>query len=114
MPSWRRITLPDQQSGERDDERRHADERHDDLQRDRSADRDRGGDRDEPRILVSRFRHLQLGDHDACQAADVADREVDLADEQDKHDPDRDHRHSGHLADEVRELTALKKQGSST
>ena len=61
-------------------------------------------DRDQPRVVVARARQLQLGDDDAGDAADVADREVDLADQEHEDDADRDHGRPGHLHDQVVEV----------
>ncbi len=47
---------------------------------------------------------LHLGRGDRSNAAQVADREVDLAEEQHEDDAVRDHRHPGHLQDDVHEV----------
>ena len=99
-------SLPDEQAGERDHEGRHAEEGDErSLGRsDRTAYRERGKDRDQARVLVTRARQLQLGNDDARDAADVADREVDLADQEHEDDADRDDGHARHLLDQVREV----------
>ena len=98
--------LPDEQSGERDDERRHAHERDERSlgAADRGSAEDCDRDRDQTREVVPRARNLQLGDEDSREAADVADGKVDLADQQDEDDADGDHGHAGHLPDQVREV----------
>ena len=98
--------LPDLIAGERDDERGHADERHDRaLERaDQRACADRERDREQARELVRAARQRQLGDDDARDAADVADREVDLADQEHEDDAVGEHRHAGHLRDDVGEV----------
>ena len=50
------------------------------------------------------MRHLRHDD--AAHAGDVADREVDLADQEDEDDAVGEHRDAGHLRDDVREVAA--------
>ena len=52
-----------------------------------------------PAVLDAEHRH-----HAGGEAADRADREVDLAEQQDEHDADRDRRHGGDLQGEVGEV----------
>ena len=47
---------------------------------------------------------LELGGSERCDAAHVPDREVDLAEQQDEDDAERDHRHSRHLEHDVHEI----------
>ena len=98
--------LPDLEAGERDDERRHADERHDRaLERaDRHARDERSEDRDEPVVLMRAARELELRDDHARDAADVADREVDLTDQEDEDDAVGEQRDPRHLQDDVVEV----------
>ena len=98
--------FPGETAGQRDDERRHAEERHErPLKRsDRDADEDGEQDRDHTRELVRAPGQLQLGDGDAGEAADEADGEVDLTEQQDEDDPERDRRGSGRLDDQVVEV----------
>ena len=99
-------SLADQEPRQRDDERRHAEERDDRPLNcpDPRAEQNRQCDRDEPRIVVARAGQLELGHRDARETAQVADGEIDLADQQHEDDADRDHRHPGHLADQVHEV----------
>ena len=53
---------------------------------------------------MARAGELELCDGDARKPADVADRKVDLADQEHEHDADGDHRDPGHLPDQVREV----------
>ena len=53
-------------------------------------------------------RQGHLGDDDARDAADVADREVDFAEEEDKHDAVCEQRHPGHLRDDVAEVAGAE------
>ena len=47
---------------------------------------------------------VSSGDDDAGDAADVADREVDLADQEDEDDAVGEHRRADHLRDDVGEV----------
>ena len=102
--------LADEQAGERDYEGGNADERDDRPLRepDHDAGQDRERERDETGIVVAGPRLLVIGDGDAREAAEKADREVDLADQQHEHDSDRDHRRAGHLPDQVLEVDGGK------
>ena len=53
---------------------------------------------------MARAGQLELGHRDAREPAQVADGEIDLADQQHEDDADRDHGHAGHLADQVHEV----------
>ena len=64
-------------------------------------------DRDDPRDLVP-VRESQLRDDDAGDPADVADREVDLADQEDEDDAVGEQRHTGHLRDDVAEVAGAE------
>ena len=101
--------LPDLVAGERDDERRHADEGDERALEgaDQRAHRHGEEDRDDPRDLVP-VRESQLRDDDARDAADVADREVDLADQEDEDDAVGEQRHAGHLRDDVAEVAGAE------
>ena len=66
--------------------------------------RDRERDREHAAVLVGAAGQRELGDDDARDAADVADREVDLADQEHEHDAVGEHRHAGHLRDDVGEV----------
>ena len=65
------------------------------------ADGEAGEDRELGRkaLLDGEHRHHRRG-----EAADGADREVDLAEQQDEHDADRDRRHGGDLKRQVGEV----------
>src|SRR5579864_1771329 len=49
-------------------------------------------------------RSLQLGDRERADPRDVADRQVDLAEQEDEDDAVRQHRRAGHLDDDVAEV----------
>ncbi len=51
-------------------------------------------------------RQLELGDDEGGDTAEVADREVDLAEEEDEDDAVGEHRHARHLDDDVDEVDA--------
>ncbi len=123
--SWMRIVplhleqvqdhaLEDQQAGERDDERGHADPGHDRALpcAEGRHDSDRDGDREqsryrrddpEGRVVVTAGK-LELGDRHRREAAEVADREVDLAEQEDEDDAVRQHGGPGRLDDDVVEV----------
>ena len=98
--------LPGEQPGQRHDERRHADDRDErSLERpDRDADEEREHDRPDAAEKMAAVGLLQLGAHDADEAAEVRDREVDLAEQQDEHDAEGEHRRARHLHDDVVEV----------
>src|SRR5204863_427106 len=54
--------------------------------------------------LVPAPGQLELRDENTGHAAHVADRQVDLADQQDEHDAVGEHRRPGHLDDDVVEV----------
>ena len=96
---------PDEQPGERDDERRHAGLRdHERLgEADRRRARQRGHDRRPPGppgvLRAQEERH-----HDAANGAHERHRQVDLPDQEHEDDADRDRRDRGHLQEEVGEV----------
>ncbi len=99
--------LPDQEPGERDDERRNADQRHErplegaDGRRARECDQDAeppGEARPDRSGLLE-----QRGDH-ARHSTDVADRQVDLPDQQHEDDAVGDQAGARHLPDQIREV----------
>ena len=61
-------------------------------------------DRDPAREVVRGAGQLELGRGHGGDAAQVADREVDLPEEEDEDDAEGDHRHPGHLQDDVDEV----------
>ena len=71
---------------------------------DQAGDEDREGDGDHPRIVVRAPGQLELGHREGGDAAEVADREVDLPEEEDEDDAVGEHRHARHLDDEVDEV----------
>src|SRR4051794_34651701 len=98
--------VPGEQAGQRDDERRHADLRDDQPLED--PDREARGERDEDRgpgaqLVVAVGDQEQRRRH-AGDAADVADGQVDLAQQQDEDDPHPDDGDRRHLDDEVDEV----------
>ena len=87
-------SLPDQEPGERDDERRDADLGHDRAlgAADERAQAHRDRDRDElAGVLVAAARELELGDGQGRYPAQVPDREVDLAEQEDEDDAEGEH-----------------------
>ena len=86
--------LPDQEARERDDERRDADLGDDRAlaEADHGGEGDREGDGDDARIVVRATGQLELGDRKRGDAAEVADREVDLAEQEDEDDAVGEHR----------------------
>ena len=85
--------LPDQEAGERDDERGNADERDDRAldSADQRADCDGDQHREDAVHLPAAAGELELG-HDQCpDAREVADREVDLAEQEHEDDAVREH-----------------------
>ncbi len=103
---------PDQQAAERDDEGRHAEIGDDGTLRaaDQRADGDRRQHRDEPgqRMLEPPDRRKPLRLHDADHHADEAehgaDRQVDVAGDDDEHHPAGHDRDRGGLHREVPEI----------
>src|SRR5581483_5383825 len=95
--------LPDEEPTEGDDERRDADDRDDRPlhEADARADRDRDDHGEETRNLVPAAGQLELGDDQRPDAGEVADRQVDLAEEQHEDDTEREHRRADGLVDEV-------------
>ncbi len=102
--------LPDLVAREGDDEGRDADERYEGaLERpDRSTRGNGEQDGHEPRDLMPGLRQRHLGDDHPRDAADVADREVDLADQEDEDDAVGEQRHTGHLRDDVAEVAGAE------
>ncbi len=98
--------LPGEQAGERDHERRDADQRDERaLERaDPRRDEQRDQDRENPLEVVTRSLFLQHRCGHAGDPAQEGDREVDLADEQDEDDAEREHRRARHLGDDVVEV----------
>src|SRR6478752_2291777 len=99
-------TLEDQKTAERDDERGNADERDDRALH--GADHGTSGDGDEHREeavhLQASTGKLELrGDH-RTDAGDVADREVDLAEEEHEDDAVREQRRARRFRDQVDEV----------
>ena len=76
--------LPEEEPGERDDERGQADPRDDRALEDADpgAGEQRGGDRGPPRPAVRRA--CEVGHDHPAEAGDEPDREVDLAEQQDE------------------------------
>ena len=106
--------LPDQEARERDHERRHADLCHDrSLSRaDRADDEDsnqyrepsgHGGDERVRKVVVAAGQ-LELGDRQGRDPAQVPDREVDLAQQEDEDDAVGEHGDARHLDDDVVEV----------
>jgi hypothetical protein len=58
----------------------------------------------EPAGVVPAVRKLQRGRCQRRDAAQVSDRQVDLGDQEDEDDTERDHRHARHLQDDVHEV----------
>src|SRR5262249_35020548 len=54
--------------------------------------------------LVPAARKLELGDDERTDPCEVADREVDLPEQQHEDDAEREERRSDHLVDQVREV----------
>ena len=102
--------LPQQQSRERDDERRDPDDRNERALHpsDQRGDTDSDRDGDHALHLPAPVWDLELCDDHPRDARDEADREVDLAQEQNEDDADRDRRHAGHLGHEVREVAGAQ------
>ena len=98
--------LPCEEAREGDDERRHADQGDERaLERaDRGTNPDGEQDRDQARDLIALLGLLEQRHGHAANAADVADGEIDLAEQQDEDDPHGDDRHAGHLDDDVVEV----------
>ena len=97
--------LPDEEPGQRDDERRNPHLRNERALC-RSDDRD-DPERDEdaePAREVATVGELQRGRSQRGNAAQKADREIDLRDQQHEDDTERDHRHARHLQDDVHEV----------
>ena len=67
----------------------------DDAERDEDA---------EPARVVATVGELQLGRGQRGNAAQKADRQIDLRDQQHEDDTERDHRHARHLEDDVHEV----------
>ena len=78
----------------------------------KAADQRRDGDghrdREHALHLPALVGDLELGDDDARDPGDVADREVDLAEQEHEDDADRDRRHPRHLGHEVREVAGAQ------
>ena len=99
--------LPDQEARERDDERWHADERDDRALRgaDQRADqRRRGRSRCRPFSWCPLPGNWSSATTSAPMPGDVADREVDLPEQQHEDDAVGEHRRAGHLDDDVAEV----------
>ena len=100
--------MPDEEAGQRDDERRDTDVGDDRPlgSPDCRADGECRGDRHEssPRDLVPTRRIHELGRREGTDPGHVADREVDLAEQEDEHDAVGEHRGPGHLDDDVDEV----------
>jgi hypothetical protein len=100
--------VPHQEPGERHHERRDPglrdDEPLDEPDDERHADAD--GDGHVPGPVVQQ----QAGEDHRRGRADVADGQVDLAEQQDEDDPDRDRGQSGHLHDEVHEVARAQER----
>ena len=62
---------------------------------DRGADGDRDDHRDDAVQLVAAARKLELRDDERADAGEVADREVDLAEQQHEDDAEGEHRRAG-------------------
>ena len=104
--------LADQQPGERDHERGHTDEGDDRPlnQSDHDAGQDCERQCDETGVFVAGARLHELGDGDARETAHEADREVDLADQEDEDDAERDHGRACHLSDQVLEVDRAEEE----
>ena len=98
--------LPDQEAGERDDERRDTHPRDDRAlpQADHGANGNGGRYRQQPVDLVPAAGQLELGNRDGTDAGHVADREIDLPDQEDEDDAEGEHRRPGHLDEDVVEV----------
>ena len=99
-------SLPDQQACKRDDERRDADLGHDRAldAADERAQAYRDRDRDESGIRMAATRELELGDGQGRNPAQISDRKVDLAKQEDEDHSEREHGQAGHLDDDVVEV----------
>jgi len=89
-----------EQASEGDHERGNTDEGDDRSlnQPDHEPGQDREPECDKTRVLVAGPGLLEIGDGHTPEPADKADREIDLSDQEHEDDPDRDHRHTGHLS----------------
>ena len=74
------------------------------MRADRGADGDRDHHREQAVDLVAAARKLQLRHDERADAGEVADREVDLAEQQHEDDAEREHRRAGALGDQVVEV----------
>src|SRR5262249_11285579 len=63
-----------------------------------------GRDRQQPADLVPAAGQLELGNGDGTDAGHVADREIDLPDQEDEDDAEGEHRRPGHLDEDVVEV----------
>ena len=99
-------SLPDQEPCERDDERRDADLGHDRAlgAADERAQSHRDRDRDDSGIRMAATRELELGDGQSRYPAQIPDRKVDLAEEEDEDHSEGEHGQAGHLDDDVVEV----------
>src|SRR5439155_12622560 len=95
-----------QEPCERDDERGHTDKGHDRAldATDERAQAHRDRNRDQSRIRMAATRELELGDGQGRYPAQVPDRKVDLAEEEDEYHSEGEHRQAGHLDDDVVEV----------
>ena len=99
-------SLPDQEPCERDDERRDADLGHDRAldAADERAQAHRDRDRDDSGIRMAATRKLELGDGQGRNPAQIPDRKVDLAEQEDEDHSEGEHGQAGHLDDDVVEV----------
>ena len=99
-------SLPDEKARKRDDERRDADQSNDRAlsPANEGAQTYRDRDRDDSRVRVAATRQLELGDREGRYAAEISDRKVDLAEQEDEDHAERKHRQAGHLDDDVVEV----------
>ena len=91
---------------ERDDERRNADLGHDRAldAADERAQAHRDRDRDDSGIRMAATRKLELGDGQGRYPAQISDRKVDLAEQEDEDHSEGEHGQAGHLDDDVVEV----------
>src|SRR5262249_49940663 len=98
--------LPDQEAGERDDERGNPDEGDDRplAATDRRAGRDRDQHREDAVRLPAAAGELELSHDQRPDTCEVADREVDLAEQEYEDDAVREHAGARGLRDQVHEV----------